>query len=181
MKRKEPRPRTDEDVLNDSLAKLDRYRGLLAIDRDRLDDNLIEQGQLFSDVCDETALALFHRDKADQAVTLAEGEADERYRAVDPSETKKPPETKIKRDIDADEHVLRAKRTYLRWKLVVDRWFGLQKSFSQRASSMESLTQLYNAGYFTKQSGARAQPDVKQRAYDRTRDEIAAARRRSDG
>lgn len=124
----------------------------LGIDRDALDDALIEQPQRFGDVCDAYAYAISRRDEAEDALKRMEARLALSLRAEHEAGDKeggKPTETAYKAMVQKHPKRKGAFLAYIKAAEDAERWKGLKEAYSMRSHALKDLANLYTAGYFT--------------------------------
>lgn len=123
----------------------------IKINKNRLEEEIIEQPALFLEVADGCAQAISYEDQAkDTLERLAASIAIDIRR----DQTEKLTEAKVEeRTITNIAHVEQS-RKYLEYKLEAKLWEGLRNSFSQRAKMLEKLIDLYRSGYYGVEIGA---------------------------
>ena len=129
-------------------TKLDRYH---------LDQNAIDQVELYEDCTDQWANAILARDLIKEALTIIKAEVDEEIRA-DPKkfgwdvEGKAPTETWIANRIILNEEVRKATQKYLISVHKVNELSGRKETLEHRKKALEVLTELYKGQYFVARS-----------------------------
>lgn len=128
---------------------LDDYRKCLAINKYTLDDEFVEQADIFYRVSEAAAIAVSVRDAAKD--TLARGKAqlelELRKDAVDSKV--RVTDKEILANVEADEGTLVLTTDYLDKRTDADLWFALKESFIQRSYMLRNLGSIYIAGYYS--------------------------------
>lgn len=128
----------------DDRIKLNRYH---------LDQNAIDQVELYEDATDAWADAVFERDIAKENLTTLKADVDEEIR-LDPkkygwdSESKAPTETWISNQIVKDERIKEATIAHIKLVHQVNIFSGKKETLEHRKKSLEILTDLYKGQYF---------------------------------
>lgn len=154
--------------------------GKIAIERDALDDCLIQQPQLYYEVSERLALAISRRDAQKDEVKVVESEVDEIVRQDAAEEEKKITEAGVKAQVSQHKDVIAARKTLTRLDTEIGRLSALKEAYSQRSHALRELCGLYAANYWGDGSGgSRAGTDRKSAQYDDNRGALSAARKRS--
>jgi len=147
----------------------------LEIDRNALDNELIENPQLIQDVCDECAESIATRDAKKEALETTDAELDAEVRDLLSKNATKATEASIKGMIQTHPKHKQAFEDYNNAKLRAAKAAGLEKAVEVRGKALESLSRLYASGYFainhTKRSADESQ-------YTVNRQRLAEARRK---
>lgn len=120
-------------------------KSLLYIDKNRLDEMLQQQAQLYSDVSDSYAQAASFRDRAKQTLEQLDAHLanDFRTNAID-----KVTEAKIQEYVQMHPDHKQQVDVHLAYKLMTDEWGGLVNAFEQRVEAIRHLVGLERQGYF---------------------------------
>jgi len=152
----------------------------IQIDRDSLDDCLIQQPQLYYEVSERLAMAISRRDAQKDEVKVVESEVDELVRQDAAEEEKKITEAGVKAQVAQHKDVIAARKILTRLDTEIARLSALKEAYSQRSHALRELCGLYAANYWGDGSGgSRAGTDRKNAQYDNDRGAISAARKRS--
>lgn len=149
----------------------------LAIDRNDLDEHLIAQPQLFSDVGDKFARAVSVRDMARDDLRSVESTITLRVKREHDARNEKCTEKIIDAHVQNDVERRNAFQKLVTAQYEVERWEGLKESYRQRASMLRDLCSLYIANYYTKQSVTGGPSNgVRDAEYDQQRKKMAQMR-----
>lgn len=129
--------------------KLDEFRERLAFDRDRLDDELIEQAQLYFSAAEECAHAVSRRDEANATKDVQYAEACEAARTALEQSEEKVTEGKVKELAGQDENYREAVADLSRKKLEADLWAAMKESFVQRGWALREMCEMVKAEVFS--------------------------------
>lgn len=171
----------ENDLVDESYKKLDELDVLLRIDKNVLDDALLEQPDIFYRVSTASALATSRRDAAKReleevtAKLTTEAWADAR-RADDKKITKGEIESEVLLDPDVKD----AQKDLTEWTLLAARWSALVESFKQRSKVLPELVALYLAGYFGERTGSKERRGADERTYAKNREILKTAREKDD-
>lgn len=124
---------------------LERYKQYLAIDKDALDDCLIEQPEVFHHVAHALVLASSERDAAKLAFEELQAKLDQELRAKAVRTGEKTTESAIQNQLRTLPAVQEAQRFYLDSRQAADEWLALKEAFSQRSFMLRELVALYIA------------------------------------
>jgi hypothetical protein len=123
-----------------------RLRKLLAIDKNALDDCIIENPQLVLDVGDAHAEAIGVRDTLKEKLAVTDAELDEEIR--ESLKDKKATEGAIKAMILMDKKHTQAFTAYIRAKTDADKLAALKTAYDDRREALRDLAKLYLGNYF---------------------------------
>lgn len=152
----------------------------IKIDRDALDDCLVQQPQLYYEVSERLALAISRRDAQKDEVKVVESEVDEIVRQDAVEEEKKITEAGVKAQVAQHKDVIAARKMLTQLDTEIGRLSALKEAYSQRSHALRELCGLYAANYWGDGSGgSRAGTDRKNAQYDNDRGALSAARKRS--
>jgi hypothetical protein len=154
------------------------FEDRLKIDRHNLDQELIEQPELFYRICEQYALAVSQRDQMNDRCKQVAAERLERWRAKLEAKSEKVTEARLKTLAAADPKYTAVVREYAEAARQVDQWLALKDSFGQRAWVLKDLVQLFVAGYFQSNSAGGDKRKVDAAQYDRNREKLAHGRER---
>lgn len=124
--------------------KRTEYREALKIDRDALDDCLVEQPELFYHVSENYVVAVSERDGAKLDLEEAIAEEDQKVRATQSNKDKKDRMTEgaIYNSIITMPRIKKLNDAFLSSKTEADLWGALEKAYSQRLSALRELVAL---------------------------------------
>ena len=124
------------------------YEGRLRINRNKLDDELSDQPQLFWEVSEAFADCVRVRDgfKAALAELWAQLSLDQRL-AMD-AEGLKVTEKAIDARVQTNPKRVVREHQYLEAKAQADWWGAMKEAFTQRSYALKDMVALYIAGYF---------------------------------
>jgi len=152
----------------------------IRIDRDALDEYLIQQPQLYYEVSERLALAISRRDAQRDEVKVTESEVDEIVRQEAADEEKKITEAGVKEQVAQHRSVVAARKMLTRLETEIGRLSALKEAYSQRSHALRELCGLYAANYWGDGSGGvRTANAIKDAQYDDNRGALSAARKRS--
>lgn len=153
------------------MSKIEEFRNYLRIDKTRLDDELVEQPQLFFEVSEQYTEAVAHRDAMKAQVESVYASLDGSYRSGEKST-----EGAIKSQIINSEHWRAANDDFLQAKKWADQWGVLKDSFNQRSEMLKSLCKLYATNYFETRA-IMGNADTNEMAYEARKQKMSAKRR----
>jgi len=122
----------------------DRLSSHLLIDKHNLDEAIIQQAGLYSEVSDEVALAQADYESEKGYLDQLAGELDGELRVKYPKLAVQAINAKVQahREMSKQRELVNKR---LRW---FRRWQGLQKAYEQRANLLKALVSLYTSEYF---------------------------------
>lgn len=118
----------------------------ITIDKNKLDDELIKQPQLYWEVSEGYADAISKRDQSKQVLEQVEATTGSAYRLSDYSG--KVTEAKVNEHVKADSSYVQQYQLHIAYKAKAEAWSGLKESFSQRCSMLRELVTLHTTGYW---------------------------------
>lgn len=147
----------------------------LFIDKNSMDDELINNPSLVQEVCDECAQAIAVRDAAKEALATVDAELDAEVRN-ELSQSTKVTEDKVRAAIQTHPRHAEAFTVYNEAKLAAALADSLVKAVETRSKALEQLSYLYGSGYFAINSTKRT-PASQEAGYDRLRGRLAERRK----
>ena len=174
--------RISRKPIQNTLADL---RLKLSIDKDDLDEALVEQPDLYYHVADAYVTAVAERDAAKLDLEQATAELDKQFREAAAAAEEKMTETSLQRKIATTPRIMTLERDMLRYRVDADRWQALKEAFQQRSFMLRELVAMYvrRLGDLTIERGSNdARGSLAQANHDEAA-RIRASRRlaRSDG
>lgn len=134
-------------------------REKIKIDRNTLDEDVIQQPILYQEVSELYVMAMSERDSAKDALAKTDAEIAHELRAKWAANGEKGTEAKLEEEILlAPKHIV----AHAYWSTLVRRasYLGAMKeSFDQRGKMLRELAALYIAGYYDKASAGAGQRD----------------------
>lgn len=148
-------------------------KSLLLINKHALDDEIIRQSQLYSDISDYAVQAEAERDAAKEDLEVVDAKLDIKWRKKLKDE--KSTETMFKNLVKTDPEHEKAFDVWLAAKSNADEMNNLKNSFLQRSNMLRTLGQLYTSNYWMESSikPTHAQENAH---YTANRQRIATAR-----
>lgn len=149
----------------------------LLIDRNGLDDELINNPSLVQQVCDECAEAIAQRDYLKEMLEVVDAELDAEIREEFLSTNKsKVTEAVIESAIKTHKRHKDAFKKYNDAKLAAAKAAALERAVSVRSDALKELSKLFAAGYFAIDSTRRS-VEYKEAGYDKLRERLASRRK----
>lgn len=145
------------------------WRKKLAVDKDKLDDCVIEHPEDIYHVADQHLLAIARRDKLKFDIDVAEAEEAARYRDEAVANERKLTEGALKELLVLDDRLKSLRLKLLAADRAVGAWLALKIGFENRAKMLPSAVSMYLARYG---SGSVTVRD----ARDRVVEQVKAAR-----
>lgn len=134
---------TVERIIHIDDAERDLYRSMLRVNRDDLDDCLVKQPELYSEVGERHVLTIAERDAAKLLLDELSAEVDEQLRKEAADAEEKVTETLLAKRLRIDPRIKKAEREFLRAKTAADQWQVLREAFRQRNDALPEVTKLY--------------------------------------
>jgi hypothetical protein len=170
--------RKTKSKLSSDTGEFDELRALIVIDRDNLDQNAIDQPDLYFRVSEQATFAVSRRDEFEFKLQQQIAEVDKAVRKrYAKSDDKKPAETAIKTEIERDPSVMEMREEFLGLAREVARWNALRSSFDQRRDMLKVTAQLYASNYFTRSGVEGVRDKVITHDADEARRKAGADRR----
>lgn len=127
-------------------------RERLKIDKHALDEELVEQPQLFYHAAQQYVLASSRRDAAYDEIKLTEAALNEEVRRELLKLNDKVTEAMVNSSVISHPMRVKAIEDHLAAKKEADEWSALKEAFGQRAYMLRDLVQLFVANYFATSS-----------------------------
>lgn len=127
---------------------LQSARGCLIIARNRIDDELEVQSDMYFSVFEETAKARERKDIARVELDVARNMAIQVIRNDD----SKIAETRVVRECESAPAVVKAKLEHIEATREYSLWDGMLEAYKQRSHALTALANLYAGQYFSKDS-----------------------------
>src|SRR5688572_7391907 len=121
------------------------FRGYLRIDKNALDDAVIEQPSLLYAVSEELAAATARRDELKELLATTDAKLDAKYRK---DLNGKNTDTAIKNRVQKSQEHSDAFRAFISAKERADVLYALKDAFQARSYALRELCELYVANYF---------------------------------
>ena len=128
------------------------FKDYLAIDRNNLDEAVIQQPQLYFQVGEAHAMAIAERDATKEDLAFVDAGLRAKHRKVLEKAEMKVTEGAIEAGVIQDPEHMNAFDRYTDSKRKADELWALKESFGQRMSALEVLARLYASNYFAKDS-----------------------------
>lgn len=154
---------------------LEEFKGYLKIDKEALDNELVEQPMLFYKISQAFVMAAAQRDLLKEKLTETDAVLDTEVREALGDE--KYTEAVVKNEVTKDKKHKAAFNDWLRAKTDADLFLALKESFSSRAYMLRDLCALYSANYF-ENNAIRTQGNQDKAVYNINRAKLANARER---
>lgn len=155
--------------------RIEQMRSKLGIDRDRLDDEFIDQPQRYSDAGDIYALAISIRDMAKERLERADAQL-----LLDKLSADRP--RKLTKDaamaeimLDPDHQAAHAR--YIHAQRVANSASSLREDFRQRGYALRELTELWVGQYFERDSANSGTASTQKVRYEQTKQRMHLRRR----
>lgn len=153
----------------------DEFRSYLKIDKNALDDAVIQQSMLYYQVSESYAQAAAERDSLKEALATTDAKLDGEVRKRLTKTDNKFTEGTVKSQIQIDPKHETAFKSYIESKERADILAALRDAFQTRAYMLRDLIQLHVTGFFQETS---IKPDVQSDnfAYSERRRKLSEAR-----
>lgn len=160
--------------------KYEELEDSLKIDRNALDEELIQHSQLFHTVSESAVLAAAERDQAKEELDSVYASEDKEVRLnwEEVSDGLKMTETTVANAAKSSTAYKEALETYQEKRLHAAQWLALKDAFHQRGYMLRELCGLYMSEYFTKDSVQGGQSKARKAKAETGRKKLAETRRR---
>lgn len=158
----------------------EEFRQYLAIDKTNLDNELVQQAQLFYDVSEALVSAIDIRDTLKEDLAVADAELDSLLRVEHEKADERYSEASIKGEIRTHKTHLDAFELFAKAKKNADRLSALKESFIQRSHAIKHLCELYVANYYENNS-FKGTDRTDTATYMQQRERLAAGRQERKG
>lgn len=149
----------------------------IKIDKNALDDNAVEQPELFFRCAEQLELAISRRDRLKYDLDLLTAKIDCDIRARYEKQEKKFTEKSVSSEVEADVDIIDLKRKLLDAGQDVGKWRALREALEQRRDMLKVEANLYVGNYFTRTSVSATISSVSDMDADRVRKAGGAERR----
>ena len=154
--------------------KIEELKPGLAIDKNSLDDEVIEQPQKFNEAGELSATAAARRDFLKEELAVIDAELSGVHRRKIEKATGKATESQVSNAVLLDPKHKAASAQYINAKETADKATALRDSYHQRRYMIQELSSLYVANYFESSSANNAQ--AREYKAGKARDKMAEAR-----
>lgn len=157
LKKKTVKPKKRTSVRSSTVGgfPLAQARKTLLIDKNSLDDELIEHSSLLQRIGEECVRAQSTRDRTKDELERVEAEVYQKKKDAYSRKTEKgktPTDYAIKAEVRSDRKVVKAYEDYRDAKMEASQWEIIQDAFRQRGFMVNKLAELYIAQYYSKDS-----------------------------
>lgn len=162
----------------------DELKAYLAIDKDALDECLMQQPEVYSKVAEALAIAESERDATKLELEERSAEVDRQVRAAAERAEEKVTEAAIKGRVSLDVEIKRLNRELLDFASEAKLWRALESAFEQRADMLKKLVDLHlrsTYGYSLEAGVGQARTSLVSDVAERNRAAVSEARRSKKG
>lgn len=128
--------------------EVEKLKALLAIDKNKLDDNISEQPMLFFEIAEACVDALAERDARKEDLATVDAELDGKVRLFLAKQQTKVTEAMVENAVQTNKEHEAAFEAYAKAKGQADLFLAMKDSFAQRSDMLRSMAQLFVASYF---------------------------------
>lgn len=144
-----------------------RLEELLKIDKNGLDEAIIEQPEAFYEISQAYVFSVSLRDKAAEELKQIDAQVDLEIREEFEKLGKKVTEKIVDSEVRSSDDHCKAYQHYLDCKSDAEKLLALKESFIQRSYMLRELCGLYISGYGISDSSIRSDSDMKSERVDR--------------
>lgn len=155
---------------------VEELKGLLRIDKNALDEELVQSPELLFKVSDAYIAAVDVRDALKNDLAVVEAEADKKIRHAADVADEKVTEGAIKARVMTHKDRVKAYNAFLDAKLAADRLGALKEAFTLRGYAIRELCQLFTSNYYQERS-VRRDAATDRIVYQSTRKKLAERRK----
>lgn len=155
----------------------DRYETLLRIDKNALDDELVEQPQYFSDTSKRLATVISYRDEAKANLEGIRASLDSQIRRTAAENAEKITESGVSNRIIQHPEYEKALIALAAWQDQYNRWMGLKEAIVMRGYALKDLVSLYAADYWARNSAGSSDNTRRTAEADHVKKELGDKRR----
>ena len=153
-----------------------QLRGALIIDKDRLEEAVLRQPDLFFQVAEQYSLAVSRRDAARDNLSRMDAEIARNIRADLAKRNEKDTASVVTDLIILDARHIQAAEQFAKLKQASDEWGTLKESYEQRMRMLRELVSLYSTGYWTNAGAGRTNATVRNALADQARERMEEKR-----
>lgn len=157
------------------------FRDLLLIDKNRLDEHLQEQAEIFYRIADALAQAQSVRDKAKEDISITDAQLNLQFRKDLEEEGTKVTDAKINAMVQDDDEHHAAFNEYMDAKEQADKLSAMREAWMQRSYMLRELVGLFISGYFADQTLKGGSPEAREMKATADRAEIHRKRKQTSG
>jgi len=168
------KPPSDDELI----ASLQKW---LKPDKDDLDEEFIAHPELIYHITSAYEAAVLERDACKIEIDQAEAEIHAQLIEKAEESTEKWTDTSIKRQVTSSVRMIKLHKKFLSIKERVGKLNAMKEALSQRGYSLNKLSDLYVANYFTRESGGKRRSEIAEDIAARNRKEAGELRRKKKG
>jgi hypothetical protein len=157
------------------------YAAALRIDKNALDEALIEQPDLFYRIAEALAMAISRRDAAKQELEIVEAETDRAVRVSMARGGEKTTEPGIKNAVRLHKDVIAATNELGDLQTEVGKISAMKEAYQQRSYVLKDLVALHIRSYYGDTTPGAPGTDARAAKYSHDRADMASERRRRGG
>lgn len=165
------------DEIELAFSEIDKFKKRLSIDKNALDDALIQQPDLYSEIGEKTVAAKSYVDSLDTRLKELRAELDANIRQDAHENEEKITEAVVANRILLTPTYKKLQRRFASWRQVADTWTVLKEACQQRSYVIKDLVALYNAEYYTVTSISSDRDSVRDARASDAREALAERRR----
>lgn len=162
------RPVEPEVENKPTLSSLERHRRKLVIDKDRLDDCLIEQPEVYYHVAEAHSLAIAERDAVKLDIEVAEAEEGQKIRDEAAQREEKLTEGGLKEQLLLTPRIQKLRRERLDLETQISAWTALKEAFQQRSYMLRELVPMHLSRFNSGSMTGNPRQQLADNVHDRT-------------
>jgi hypothetical protein len=167
-------PKTRDSDETKSL--LDDLRDGLRIDKNDLDNALMDQPDAYWRVSEAYVMACSRRDEMKYDIEQASAELDKQFRREAEKSDEKLTEKSLTAQIETSPKIITLRKEYAQMRLKADLLSAMKESYADRSKALRELSQLYSSNYFTVNTGSRARDEAGDRRVGDIREQAGRQR-----
>jgi len=147
----------------------DQLSGLLKIDRDQLDEELIAQAQHFWHVAEAHERAVSQQDEKKLDLEITEVELDKEVREQMAADGERVTEKQVEASVKREDEYYKANQAYISAKAEAGRWSALREAYRHRRDMLIELSKKSQQRRYDELTGAGEVREARTRYEDRRR------------
>lgn len=154
-----------------------RLSAKLRIDRNQLEDELVDQAEIFEELGGHLSLLISRRDAAKQFLSDTEAHIEGSIRKSARDQEAKTSAREVEAKVRVSANVQKAYRTFARLSYAVGQFAALKEAFQQRSYALSKIVDLYLAHYYSTTGTSRTGGEgLKTARADKARTEMSRMR-----
>lgn len=136
-----------EDIFRDLDLAYSELAAKLHVDKNRLDDEVIDQPKTYEEVCSVVSLLYEQKELYEYKLKFKCSELYTPIKRQIEADGSRATEKSINSEIDQNSEVIRLNATFLRYDATHKKWDNLKRCFEQRIEVLQGVIKLLSCGY----------------------------------